>query len=210
MDITLAEIERWANSSELDEQFDRLFDDEQDFGEVILASCDDATLLRFSENRNSGRRQFFAVGLIQRLVPALYAVHGLPYEFSRFSGMLSFDEYKDSETNRLQRVYDACKLVEMMRTSKQEEIKNIGDMILDYRHDRRRPNATTTKLIQLLHYQIQLSFRPDVTSYTMRICGYCNDGFKSWIDSGTEIESTKCPFCVLKIQYPQKTGKNAG
>ncbi|MEZ6138725.1 MAG: hypothetical protein R3C53_27890 [Pirellulaceae bacterium] len=210
MDITLAEIERWANTSELDDRFEQLFDEHQDFDDVILASCDDATLLRFAANRNSSRRRFFASGLVGRLVPALYAHHGLPYEFSRFSGLISFDDFKNREIDRLKRVYDACKTVETMRTSPQEEIKNVGDMILDYRHDRQRPHANTTKLFQLLNYHIQLSYRPGVTSYIMRICEYCNDGFKSWIESGVEIESTKCPFCTLKLQYPQKTGRNAG
>ena len=143
------------------------------------------------------------------MVPGLYAYHGLPYKFSRFSGLVSFDDYRDQETDRLKRVYESAKTVEAMRTSKQEEIKNIGDMILDYRHDRRTPTASNIKLFQLLNYQIEMSFRQDVASYTMRICEYCNDGFKSWISLGVEIESAKCPFCMLKIQYPQKTGKNA-
>jgi hypothetical protein len=97
-----------------------------------------------------------------------------------------------------------------MRNSEQEEVKNIGNMILDYRHDRRFPNATTTKLMQLINNQIQQSFLPNTTTYKMRLCTTCEDGFKSWLVSGQEPESETCPFCKLKIQYPQKTGKNAG
>lgn len=212
MDITLNEIERWANSTELDQYFEQLFDMHQDFDLVILHTCDDETLLRFAANRSSSRREFFAMGLVDRLVHSVYPFHGLPYEFSRFSGLIPFEDYKIREVERLKRVYDSCKIVEAMRNSVQEEIKNIGDMILDYRHDRliqEKSMATTKKLLQLLYYQIQVSFRPGVASYTRRICTYCNDGFKSWIQSNIEIEPTRCPFCILRLEYPQKTGKDA-
>ena len=134
-----------GNTSELDGNFERLFDEHQDFDDAVLSLCDDATLLRLAANRNSARRQLFASGLIERLSSTLYAHHGLPYEFSRFSGLMSFDDFKNQEMNRLKRVYDACKTVETMRTSPQEEIKNIGDIILDFRHDCRRPHTNTTK-----------------------------------------------------------------
>ena len=212
MNITLKEIERWANSSELDQDFQQLFEEHQDFDDVILATCDDATLLRVAANRISPKRKFCALGLVDRLVHSLYNFHGLPYEFSRFSGLLSFDDYKVQEIDRLKRVYDGCEVVEAMRNSLHEEIKNIGDMILDFRHDRllqMKNMATTTKLLQLLHHEVQVSFRPGVTAFARRICEYCNDGFKSWIESGVEIEPTRCPFCILKLEYPQKTGTNA-
>ncbi len=80
-------------------------------------------------------------------------------------------------------------------------------MILDYRHDRRRSEASTSKLLKLLNYQIEMSFRPGGTSWTMRVCKSCSDGFKSWTASGVENEKDRCPFCVLRITYPQKTGK---
>ena len=210
MEITLADVKRWATTSELDQQFERLFDDEQDFDLHILSLCDSLALHELASNRAATKRQFFASALAERLVGVLYSPHNLPYEFSRFSGMISLESYQTNELQRLEMIYDQCAVVERMRNSSQEEVKNIGDMILDYRHDRRFPNASTGKLLQLLNYQIQQSFRPNTTTYTMRLCQTCEDGFKSWLVSGNEIESETCPFCKLNIQYPQKTGKNAG
>jgi hypothetical protein len=62
--VTLANIERWASTSELDALFEALRDDDQ--------------LLTFAKNRNSAKRQFFASGLVERLVFHLYAPHDLP------------------------------------------------------------------------------------------------------------------------------------
>ena len=210
MDITLADVKRWATTSELDQKFEQLSDDDQDFDLRILSLCDPSALLELASNRHAPKRQFFAFDLVQRLVHVLYSPHGLPYEFSRFSGMITFEKYQMNELQRIANIYDQCSIVEKMRNSSQEEIQNIGNMILDFRHDRRFPNASTGKLLQLLNYQIQQSFRPNTTTYTMRICQTCEDGFKSWLVSGNEVEIETCPFCKLNIQYPQKTGKNAG
>lgn len=210
MDVTFSEIERWANTDELDDRFDQLMDEEQDFDLSIIAACDDKSLVSFASNRESTKRRFFAFALVERLVSCLYSPHGLPYSFSRFQGMISLDEYKRGEIERIENVYQRCSVVEQMRNSPQEEIKNLGNMILDYRHDQRFPGANTTKLTQLLNYQIDSSFRPDTSTYTMRLCQTCNDGFKSWLVAGAEPERERCPFCVLGIDYPQKTGKNAG
>ncbi len=209
MDITLREIERWANSDKLDKRFDQLMADEQDFELAIIAACDDKSLLAFAANRQSTKRMFFATALVHRLVHYLYSPHGLPYHFSRFQGMISLDEYKNDELERIENVYQRCGVVEEMRNSEQEEIKNLGNMILDYRHDRLFPDASTSKLMQLLNYQIELSFRPSTTTYKMRICQTCDDHFKSWLVSGIENETETCPFCILGISYPQKGGKNA-
>jgi|CXWL01.1.fsa_nt_gi hypothetical protein len=210
MDITLAEIKRWAGSNDLDDRFAQLQEDDPDgFDHFVVAACDDQTLLDFAKNRNSTKRQFFASALVQRVVFYLYSPHSLPYQFSRFQGMISFDEYKNGELERIENVYRRCRVVDEMRNSEQEEITNIGNMILDYRHDRRLPDANTTKLLRLLNYQIEMSFRPGVTTYQLRLCKSCNDGFKSWLSSGNETESEKCPFCILGITYPQKTGENA-
>lgn len=211
MDLTLADITRWANTSELDTSFAQLRDEDPDgFDAVVIAACDDDALLAFAKNRNSVKRRFFASGLVERLVSDLYAPHHLPYEFSRFAGMMSFDDYKAAELERMEKVYARCHVVEAMRRSEQEEISNLGDMILDYRQDRRSSEASTAKLRRLLNYQIEMSFRPGVESWTMRLCTSCNDGFKSWLASGVALEKDRCPFCVLRLNYPQKTGKNAG
>lgn len=209
MDITFSEIERWANTDELDDRFDQLMVDEQDFDLLIIAACDDTSLVKFASNRSSTKRRFFGAALVERLVSALYSPHELPYRFSRFEGMLSLDEYKRAETTRIDSVYRTCCVVEQLRSSPQEEIKNLGNLILDYRHDQMMPGANTAKLLQLLRYQIDSSFRPDTSDYTMRLCQTCNDAFKSWIVAGNEPERERCPFCVLGIQYPQKSGKNA-
>ena len=210
MEITLVEIARWAKSNDLDEQFAQLREDDPEFEDSIIAACDDQTLLQFAKDRDSTKRRLFASGLVQRLVFAIYSPHWLPYHFSRFQGMTPFDDYKKSEFERIENVYQRCRVVEDMRSSEQEEIKNLGNMILDYRHDRWFPDANTTKLLQLLEYQIEMSFRSGVTTYTMRLCKACNDGFKSWLVSGVELASEECPFCVLGITYPQKTGKTTG
>lgn len=207
MDVPFSEIERWANTDDLDDHFDQLMSSEQDFDLLIIAACDDDSLVRFASNRESTKRRFFGVAMVERLVSCLYSPHGLPYRFSRFQGMISLDEYKRAETNRIENVYRRCLIVERMRNSPQEEIKNLGNMILDYRHDQLFPGASTAKLIQLLHYQINSSFRPDTSDHTMRLCRTCNNGFKSWIVAGTEPEQERCPFCILGIEYPQKTGK---
>ncbi|QDT87140.1 hypothetical protein [Gimesia chilikensis] len=210
MEITLDEIRRWANTSDLDERFAQLQEEDPDLFEVcVLDACDDQTLLEFARNRESTKRQYFITGLVQRLVYYLYSFHSLPYEFSRLQGMISLDEYKSRELDRMENVYQHCRIVETMRNSDQNEIKNLGNMILDYRHDRYRSGANTTKLLQLLDYQIKLSFRPGVTTYVTRLCKLCDDEFKSWLISGGEIETEKCPFCVLKISYPQKYGKKS-
>lgn len=210
MKITLDEIRCWANTTNLDERFAQLQEEDSDvFDNCDINACDDQTLLEFALNRDSTKRQYFMTGLVQRLVSYLYSFHNLPYEFSRFEGMLSFDDYKSRELERIANVYEHCRIVEAMRNSDQEEIKNLGNMILDYRHDRRSPGANTTKLVQLLDYQIKMSFRPGVTTYTTRLCKICADGFKSWLVLGVEIETEKCPFCVLGITYPQKTGKHS-
>jgi hypothetical protein len=207
----LANIERWVNTSELDTLFDALRDEDGDgFHSCVIAACDDDQLLTFAKNRNSTKRQFFASGLVERLVFDLYAPHHLPYEYSRFAGMMSLDNYKAAELKRMENVYNRCLVVEAMRHSEQDEISNLGNMILDYRHDRRHPEVSTAKLLQLLNYQIEISFRTGVTSWTMRSCKSCNDGFRSWLASGVEFEKDRCPFCVLRISYPQKTGRNAG
>jgi hypothetical protein len=124
--------------------------------------------------------------------------------------MMPFDAYRAAELERIENVYARSRVVEDMRRSEQDEISNLGDMILDYRHDRRRSEASTSKLLQLLNYQIEMSFRADVANWTMRQCKSCNDGFKWWTASGVEIEKDRCPFCVLRLSYPQKTGRNAG
>lgn len=209
MDVTFSEIEQWANTDDLDDRFDQWMDDEQDFDLLIIAACDDDALIRFASNRESTKRKFFGSALVERLVSCLYSPHGLPYPFSRFQGMIPLDEYQRVEMERIENVYRRCCVVERMRNSRQEEIKNLANMILDYRHDQRLPGANTAKLIQLLNYQIECSFRPDTSQYRLRLCQICDDGFKSWIVAGKEPEGERCPFCVLGIQYPQKTGKNA-
>ena len=207
MDITLADVKRWGTTSDLDRQFESLFDDEQEFDLHILSLCDSLALLEIAANRNAPKRQFFAFGLAERLVNVLYSPHSLPYEFSRFSGMISLENYQANELRRLETIYAQCAVVEKMRNSKQEEVKNIGNMILDFRHDRRFPHATTTKLIQLINYQIQQSFVPNTAKYTMRLCTTCEDGFKSWLVSGQEIESETCPFCKLKFNIRKKQAR---
>ena len=210
MDVTFSEIERWVNGDDLDDRFDQVMDEEQDIDLLIIAACDDKSLVSFASNRESTKRRFFAFALVDRLVSCLYSPHGLPYPFSRFQGMISLDDYKREEIERIENVYRRCRIVEQMRNSPQEEVKNLGNMILDYRHDQRFPGANTKKLIELLNYQIDSSFRPDTSTYTTRLCQICNDGFKSWVVAGTEPDRERCPFCVLGIEYPQKTGKNAG
>jgi hypothetical protein len=207
MKITLARITRWAESNDLDHEFCQIEEQDPDgFEQEVIAACDDLTLLGFAKNRISTKRKFFASALVQSLVFYLYSPHELPYHFSRFQGMIPFDDYKNAELERIQNVYQRCCVVDEMRNSEQEEIKNLGNMILDYRHDRLLPDSSTAKLLQLLNYQIEVSFRPGVSTYTMRLCKLCNDGFKSWLVSGAEIQSEKCPFCLLGITYPQKTG----
>ncbi len=210
MEITLVEIARWAKSNDLDEQFAQQREDDPEFEDSIIAACDDQTLLQFAQDRDSTKRRLFASGLVQRLVGVIYLPHWLPYHFSRFQGMMPFVEYEENERERIENVYQGCRVVEDMRKSEQEEIKNLGSIILDFRHDRRFPDANTSKLLQLLEYQIEMSFRSGVTTYTMRLCKACNDGFKSWLALGVEIQSERCPFCVLGITYPQKTGGNKG
>lgn len=205
MEITLAEIRRWAESSDLDLEFARLREqDPEKFKQDVITACDDWTLLRFARNRNSTKRQFFAFTLVHRLVFYLYTPHSLPYPYSRFQGMIPLDDYKKVELERTENVYQRCLVIEEMRESEQEEIKNLGNMILDYRHDRLLPDASTAKLLQLLNYQIDVSFRPGVTQYRVRLCKVCNDGFKFWLVPDGNIESEKCPFCLLGISYPQK------
>ncbi len=129
--VTLANIERWANTSELDTLFfDALRDEDGDgFQSCVIAACDDDQLLTFAKTRNSAKRQFFASGLVERLVFHLYAPHHLPYEFSRTAGLMPFDEYKAAELQRMENVYARCRVVEDMRRSEQDEISNLGDMI---------------------------------------------------------------------------------
>jgi hypothetical protein len=209
MQTTLAEITLWASTSELDERFAQLFDDDYEgFEHDLLSACDDLKLLEFASNRNSTKRQFFGYALVQRLVSHLYLPSNLPYSFSRFEGLISLDQYRTNELKRIEHMYELCCVVEKMRNSELEEIANLGNMILDYRHDRLFPDADATKLLRLLNYQIEQSLKPGVTAYTYRLCETCNDGFKSWLLSGVECDVRKCPFCCLGIIYPQKTGKN--
>lgn len=205
MEIKLAEITRWAESNDLDDLFSQLEEKDPDgFEHDVIAACDDLALLGFAKNRISTKRMFFASALVQRLVFYIYSPHQLPYQFSRFQGMIPFDDYKSGELKRIDNIYQRCCVVDEMRNSEQEEIKNLGNMILDYRHDRLLPDSSTARLLRLLNHQIEASFRPGVNTYTMRLCQRCNDSFKSWLVSGVEIASEKCPFCLLGITYPRK------
>jgi hypothetical protein len=205
MEIALAKITRWAESNDLDDEFAQLQEQDPDgFEQDVIAACDDLSLLGFAKNRISMKRKFFASALVQSLVFHLYSPHQLPYQFSRFQGMMPFDVYKNEELKRIESVYQRCCIVDDMRNSEQEEIKNLGNMILDYRHDRLLPDSSTAKLLRLLYHQIEASFRPGVSTYTMRICKRCNDHFKSWLVSDVEVASEKCPFCLFGITYPQK------
>ncbi|WP_254510991.1 hypothetical protein [Anatilimnocola floriformis] len=209
MKLTIEEITRWAETSEVDEEFAHLQEEDSDwFDHHIIANCNDRELLRFAQNRTSTKRIIFTVGLVHRLVHYLYSLRQLPYQFSRFQGMIPFAEYRTAQLAQLEQVYERCRVVEEMRNSEQEEIKNLGNMILDYRHDRRLSHASTAKFLQLLNYQIEQSFRTGVTTHTARICKRCNGLFKSWIADGSELEAENCPFCKLEIVYPQKSGRN--
>ena len=54
MEITLAEITRWANSNELDAHLGQLQEeDPESFEHFILAACDDQSLLEFAKKRSS-------------------------------------------------------------------------------------------------------------------------------------------------------------
>jgi hypothetical protein len=60
MNITLADIKRWGTTSDFDQQFESLFDDDQDFDLHMLSLCDSEALLEIAANRNATKRQFFA------------------------------------------------------------------------------------------------------------------------------------------------------
>ena len=208
MGITFSEVERWAGSTELDTQFEQYFAEDPEFDHLIFSHCDYKSLLAFASDRDSAKRIFFVSELVRRLVSCLYSPHGLPYHFSRSDGLIPPDDYKKAELQRVENVYQGCTIVEEMRNSEQEEIKNLGNMVLDFRNDRISPKATTTKLLRLLDYQIEVSFTPDTTRYTVRVCKICEDWFKSWVVAGAETETERCPFCILQIDYPQKNGTN--
>lgn len=205
MELSIETVTRWATTNELDDAFEEIREDDPEYFEhEVLRGCDERALLAFAMDRNSTKRQFFAYSLVERLVRCLYSPDRLPYHFSRFEGMLSYDEYKAQELSRIEVRYGMCCIVETMRISSQEEIQNLANMILDYRHDQLLPDANTSKLLRLLHHQIEVSLRLGVTSYSYRLCKTCNDGFKSWRIPNEETDTDRCPFCILRIAYPQK------
>nr|WP_298173719.1 hypothetical protein [uncultured Pseudomonas sp.] len=199
MELTLEKIVRWVETSDLDEEFSMLEEEDPEwFEHQIHSLCDDETLLKFAENRKSSKREYFANILIASLCWIYRQEIGLPYHLSRFRGLMAFEEYKDELLKAAAGIYEKCKLLEKIRNSEQEEIKNIGNRILDFRNDRRSLSSEKYyNLIKNLSLEVQDSFKPNITSYQVRICKSCKSDFRYWHDgrSPTMNIGIKCSKC---------------
>ncbi len=136
-ELNLDQINRWVESTDLDQSFSRLEEDDPDwFEHQICCICDDNQMLVFASNRNSQKRSYFASLLVRSLFWVYLQQIQLPYNFSRMEGILSLDQYLDREKERLTEVYKKSEILEKMRTSDLEEIRDLSRLVLDYRHDR--------------------------------------------------------------------------
>ncbi len=137
LELNLDLIEKWVESTELDQSFSELEGDDPDwFEHQILSICDDNQLLLFASNRNSQKRSYFAGLLVRSLFWVYRQQVQLPYNFSRMEGILPLDQYLDRQKDRFAQVYKKSEILEKMRMSEQEEIRCLSKSILDYRHDR--------------------------------------------------------------------------
>jgi len=198
MELSREHIIRWVESGELDDVFYRLEEEDPElFEHQLLSVCDDELLLNFASNRNSPKRIYFAGQLIASLCWVYRHEFRLPYHFSRMRGLMSFEEYTLKLNELAEKIHAKCQLIERMRNSAQEEIKQLANRILDYRNDCANNSERYYEIVRELNREVGLSFADNVTLYQPRICKKCKAEFRHWYDGsvGVEESSLSCSKC---------------
>ena len=197
MELSKEQIVHWVETNELDDFFSKLEEeDPEHFEHQVLSLCDDNMLLMFASNRNSPKRIYFAGQLVISLCWIYRHEFKLPYHFSRVRGLMSFEDYSLKLKDIAEKIYEKCRLIERMRSSNQEEIKQLANRILDYRNDR-NTSERYYELVRDLSKEVGLSFANNVTLCKLRICKVCKSEFRHWYDgtTGADENSVHCSKC---------------
>jgi hypothetical protein len=200
MELSKEQIIRWVETNELDHFFSKLGEEDPEYFEhQVLSLCDDDMLLMFASNRNSPKRVYFAGQLVLSLCWIYRHEFDLPYHFSRMRGLMSFEEYTLKLNELAEKIYVKCRVIDSMRNSTQEEIKQLANRILDYRNDR-NTSERYYGLVRELNKEVGLSFADNVTLYQPRICKTCKAEFRHWYDgnAGVDENSVRCSKCGVQ------------
>ena len=152
----LITIERWAYSSELDEEFESYQDTDADwFDRAIGNECTTEDLFRFAADSRCLKRFYF----VQLLIPHLCWIYRtnkeLPFHFSRLQGIMKYDEYIAKVTEHAKAVYEIAAIIEKMRLSSDPALQALAKALLDYRHELLKPKANEyTNLLRSIYENV--------------------------------------------------------
>jgi hypothetical protein len=136
----LSTVERWAYTTELDEEFDQYCEDDPDWLEVsIQNACSLEDIYRFTADRICLKRAFFAQLLIPNLCWIYRTNKELPFHFSRMQGIVAKEDYLSNVTTHAEAVYERCLIIERMRLSNDPALQALAKAMLDYRHELLEP-----------------------------------------------------------------------
>lgn len=157
----LVMIERWAYTTDLDEEFEKYIEDDPDWFDISIGNaCNLENLYRFAADKKCLKREFFA----QQLIPDLCWIYRidreLPFNFSRMQGIIEKDVYLSKVTEQAKAVYEQCLIIERMRLSNDHALQALAKALLDHRHELLEPKQKEyVDLLRSLHQNVLPLFK---------------------------------------------------
>lgn len=149
-------IEKWAYTEALDREFGQWQEEDYDgFEHMVSSHCNLSSLVRFAGDPACLKRPFFA----QQLVPYLSWIFGggpgLPFNFSRFAGLVSREKFFEQSVQYAEEIYEIAEVIEKMRCSDDSLLQALADIIYEFRNERRDVDSgLRMKLARTLHAKV--------------------------------------------------------
>ncbi|WP_095191875.1 hypothetical protein [Pseudomonas sp. Irchel 3E19] len=129
------DFKRWTRGESNAELFGDLYSEDPDAVDLnILGECRDAGLLELILNPNCRERLYFASLLVLSLCNVFRSGRSLPFQFSRFLGIVSREIYFEDVMQEAKRVYEKCEVINSMSASNDPAIQSFYKQMMDFRH----------------------------------------------------------------------------
>lgn len=141
-------IERWAYTTELDQEFNHHQDEDYDLFELAISRA--STLqddYRFAADARCLKREFFANRLATELTWIYAFPMPLPFHFSRLQGLKKRETYLAEVVNFSSNLYERALVIELMQYSQDPALQAFAKVLLDQRW--KYGDSTREECIQL-------------------------------------------------------------
>ncbi|EJM86603.1 hypothetical protein [Pseudomonas sp. GM60] len=129
------DLKRWTCGETDAALFDDDYAEDPDAVDMnILGECGDAGILELISNPSCRARSYFADLLALSLCNVFRSDRDLPFHFSRFLGIKSLEDYMSEVEEVTVRVYEACLVIDSMKSITDPAIQSLYKQIMDFRH----------------------------------------------------------------------------